>query len=59
MPMSEQVRPLLAARAATDPNAARLLEIFDKANELLERSSYELPVFGHTKDDIHQKTGNS
>jgi hypothetical protein len=59
MLMSKQVRPLLAARAATDPNAARLLEIFDKANELLERSPYKLPVFGHTKDDIHLKTGNS
>jgi hypothetical protein len=41
MPLSEQVRPLLAVRAATDPNAARLLEMFDKANELLERSQYE------------------
>jgi hypothetical protein len=41
MSVSEQVRPLLAARAATDPNAARLLEIFDKANELLEGSPYK------------------
>ena len=41
MPVSEQVRPLLAARAATDANAARLLEMFDKANELLERSPYK------------------
>lgn len=41
MSVSEQVRPLLAARAATDPNAARLLEMFDKANELLERSPYK------------------
>jgi hypothetical protein len=41
MPLSEQVRPMLAARAATDPNAARLLEMFDKANELLERSQYK------------------
>ncbi|MGA2414844.1 MAG: hypothetical protein ABSF59_10365 [Candidatus Sulfotelmatobacter sp.] len=39
---SEQVRPLLAARAATDPDAARLLEMFDKANELLEGSPYKL-----------------
>jgi hypothetical protein len=41
MSVSEQVRPLLAARAATDPNAARLLEMFDNANELLERSPYK------------------
>jgi hypothetical protein len=41
MSVSEQVRPLLAARAATDPDAARLLEMFDKANELLERSPYK------------------
>jgi hypothetical protein len=44
MSVSEQVRPLLAARAATDAtdaNAARLLEMFDKANELLERSPYK------------------
>jgi hypothetical protein len=41
MSVSKQVRPLLAARAATDPNAARLLEMFDKANELLERSPYK------------------
>src|ERR1700690_899405 len=41
MSVSEQVRPLLAARAATDPNAARLLEMLDKANELLERSPYK------------------
>jgi hypothetical protein len=41
MSVSEQVRPLLAARAATDPNAARLLEMFDKANELLKGSPYK------------------
>jgi len=33
MSLSEDVRPLLAARAATDPNAARLLEMFTKADE--------------------------
>jgi hypothetical protein len=35
MSLSEDVRPLLAARAATDPNAARLLEMFKKADEVL------------------------
>jgi len=59
MSVSEQVRPLLAARAATDPSAARLLEMFDKANELLGRSPYKLPSFGHTEDDINEKNGNS
>jgi hypothetical protein len=55
---SEQVRPMLAARAAKDPSAARLLEIFDKANELLERPPYKLPSFDHTEDD-KRKNGNS
>jgi hypothetical protein len=41
MSVPEQVRLLLAARAATDPCAARLLEMVDKANELLERSPYK------------------
>jgi len=41
MSVSEQVRPLLAVRAAIDPNAARLLEMFDKANELLEGFPYK------------------
>jgi hypothetical protein len=41
MSVSEQVRPLLAARSATDCSAARLLEMFVKANELLERSPYK------------------
>jgi hypothetical protein len=35
MSLYEDVRPLLAARAATDPNAARLLEIFTRADEIL------------------------
>ena len=52
MSVSEQVRPLLAARAATDSNAARLLEMFDKANELLERSPYkygDIEIFNPAK----------
>jgi hypothetical protein len=35
MSSSKDVRPLLAARAATDPSAARLLEMFTKADEIL------------------------
>ena len=41
MSLSEGVRPLLAARAATDPNAARLLEMFTKADEILNDRSLE------------------
>ena len=41
MPLSEDVRPLLAARAATDPDAARLLEMFTKADEILSERSLE------------------
>jgi hypothetical protein len=39
MSLSENVRPLLAARAATDPDAERLLEIFTKADEILSEDS--------------------
>jgi hypothetical protein len=41
MSLSENVRPLLAARAATDPNAARLLQMFSKADEILSERSQE------------------
>ena len=41
MSLSEDVRPLLSARAATDPNAARLLEMFRKADESLSEGTLE------------------
>ena len=41
MSLSEDVRPLLAARAATDPGAARLLEMFTKADKILSAHSLE------------------
>ena len=41
MSSSEAVRPLLAARAATDPDAARLLEMFARADEILRERSLE------------------
>jgi len=41
MSLSEDVRPLLAARATTDPNAARLLEMFTKADEILSQQTPE------------------
>ena len=39
MSLSEKVVPLLSARAATDPDAARLLEMFTKAEKLVNESS--------------------
>jgi hypothetical protein len=44
MSLYEDVRALLAARAATDPNAAKLLEIFTKADEVL--GDYSLQGIG-------------
>ena len=41
MSLSADVRPLLAARAATDPNAARLLEMFTRADEILREPLVE------------------
>jgi len=41
MSLSENVRPLVAARAATHPNAARLLEMFAKSDEILSEPSLE------------------
>ena len=39
MSLSEKVGPLLMARAATDPDAAKLLEMFTKAEKMLNESS--------------------
>ena len=39
--LSDRVLPLLAARAATDPNAARLLEMFTKADEIVSEHSVQ------------------
>ena len=44
MSIFEKVGPLLAARAATDPDAAKLLKIFAKAEKMLNESS--LPRIG-------------
>jgi hypothetical protein len=41
MSLSENIRPLLAARAATDPNAATLVEMFTRADEILSERSRE------------------
>jgi hypothetical protein len=41
MSVSDNVRPLLAVRAATDPNAAKLLEMFTKADEIVSDRSLE------------------
>jgi hypothetical protein len=37
MSLSENVRPLLATRAAADLGAARLLEVFTRADEILSK----------------------
>ena len=42
MSLSEDVRPLLAARASTDPHAASLLEMFAKADEIVSEHSQVL-----------------
>ena len=39
MSLPEEVRLLLVARAGTDPDAARLLEMFTRSNETLSQSS--------------------
>jgi len=41
MSLSEDVCPLLAARASTDPDAARLLEMFTNADEIVSEHSLE------------------
>jgi hypothetical protein len=38
MSLSEKVGPLLAARADTDPDAAKLLQMFTKAEKILNES---------------------
>jgi hypothetical protein len=44
MSLSEKVGPLLAARADTDPDAAKLLEMFTKAEKMLNES-----LLGHVE----------
>jgi hypothetical protein len=39
MSLSGRVVPMLSARAATDPDAAKLLEMFTKAETMLNESS--------------------
>ena len=44
--------------AAATENAARLLEIFDKANELLERSPYkygDIEIFESARSNVRRK----
>jgi hypothetical protein len=44
MSLSEEIRTMLADRAATDPDAARLLESFSDAHETLRERSLESPL---------------
>ena len=39
MSISDMVGPLLSARTATDPDAAKLLEMFTRAEKMLNESS--------------------
>ncbi len=39
MSLSEKIVPMLSARAVTDPDAAKLLEMFTKAEKMLNESS--------------------
>ena len=39
MSLSEKIVPMLSARAATDPDAAKLLEMFTRAEKMLNDSS--------------------
>ena len=39
MSMSEKIGPMLAARAATDPDATKLPEIFTNAEKMLNENS--------------------
>ena len=39
MSLPERVGPLLAARATTDPDAAKLLDMFTRAEKILNESS--------------------
>jgi hypothetical protein len=39
MSIFERISPLLAARAATDPDAAKLLEMFTNAEKMLNEGS--------------------
>lgn len=41
MSFAEEIRPLLAARAATDPDAARLLAMFTRADQIVRGTSQE------------------
>jgi hypothetical protein len=44
MSLSEEIRTMLAARAATDPGAARLLESFSNAHQNLRERLAESPL---------------
>jgi hypothetical protein len=53
MSLSENVRPLLTARAPTDPNAARLLEMFARADEIM--NEYPLERIGDVEVPASRK----
>ena len=63
MSLSKKVGPLLAARAATDPDAAKLLEMFKKAEKMLNESSIlqigdEMPTI-FSASDVRRQSGHN
>ena len=63
MSLSEKVGLLLAARAATDPDAAKLLEMFKKAEKMLNERSIleigdEMPTI-FSASDVRRQSGHN
>jgi hypothetical protein len=63
MSLSSKVAPLLTARAVTDPDAAKLLEMFTKAEKMLNESSIarigdEMPTLFCASDGRRQAGHN-
>jgi hypothetical protein len=63
MSLSKKVGPLLAARAATDPDAAKLLEMFKKAEKMLNERSIleigdEMPTI-FSASDVRRQSGHN
>jgi hypothetical protein len=57
MSLSEEIRTMLATRAATDPDAARLLESFSNAHETLSGRSLESPHMNAKSGRLHSEPG--
>jgi hypothetical protein len=63
MSLSEKIVPMLSARAVTDPDAAKLLEMFTNAEKMLNESSMarigdEMPTLFSASDGRRQTAQN-